>query len=322
MNRFRFTLRLVALLACVAFGGSLAYAQQRTWVSGTGDDANPCSRTAPCRTFAGAITKTAQNGEIDALDPHGFGPFTITKSITVDGTGVVAGILASSTTGIIITLNPGGGNTDALHTVRLRGLSINGGANNSKTGVQGILVGSINFTDLKVIFEDGVIDGFVNDGILWKVNGGNLIVKNSTIRNNNGAGIKVDSSGANKAHVTVEGTSLVLNGEGIRFEDNVRGGVINSVISSNTTNGAVAINAGATTVMQLDHTLISENGQAGVLAGGTVAFSTLQLSDCMIIHNGTGVQINANGKINSWGNNHLSGNTANGAFSSPLLTEQ
>lgn len=322
MNRFRFTIQLVALLACVSFGNSLAHAQLRTWVSGVGDDANPCSRTAPCRTFAGAITKTAQNGEIDALDPHGFGAFTITKSITVDGTGVVAGILASSTTGIIINLNPALGNTDAVHTVRLRGLSLNGAGTNAKTGIRGINVANTNFTDLKVIFEDGVIDGFVNEGILWSVNGGNLVVRNSTIRNNNGPGIKVDSSGANKVHVTVETTSLVLNGEGIRFEDNVRGGVINSVISSNTTNGAVAVNAGVTTVMQLDHTLISENGQAGVLAGGTVAFSTLQLSDCMIIHNGTGVQINANGKINSWGNNHLSGNTANGAFSAPLLTEQ
>ena len=65
-----------------------AYAQAtRTWVSGVGDDANPCSRTAPCLTFAGAITKTAAGGEIDDLDPGGFGAVTITKSITIDGGG-------------------------------------------------------------------------------------------------------------------------------------------------------------------------------------------------------------------------------------------
>jgi hypothetical protein len=62
-----------------------AYAQaSRTWVSGVGDDANPCSRTAPCKTFAGAISKTAVNGEINCLDPGGFGAVTITKSITID----------------------------------------------------------------------------------------------------------------------------------------------------------------------------------------------------------------------------------------------
>ena len=320
MNRF--TLRLVAVLACVAFGSSLAHAQLRTWVSGVGDDANPCSRTAPCRTFAGAITKTAQNGEIDALDPHGFGAFTVNKSITVDGTGVVAGILASSTTGIIINLDPALGNTDALHTVRLRGLSLSGGANNSKTGIRGINIASTNFTDIKVIFEDGVIDGFVNEGILWRVNGGHLVVKNSTIRNNNGPGIKVDSSGANQAHVTVTNTALVLNGEGIRFEDNVRGSVSNSAISDNTTNGAAVVNVSSPSVIQLDHTMISENGAAGVLAGGAINFGTAQLSDCMIIHNTTGLQINSGGKINSWGNNHLSINGTNGSFSTPLLTEQ
>jgi len=38
--------------------------------SGVGDDANPCSRTAPCKTFAGAISKTAAAGEINCLDPR------------------------------------------------------------------------------------------------------------------------------------------------------------------------------------------------------------------------------------------------------------
>src|ERR1700720_1556194 len=81
-----------------------AHAQAtRTWVSGVGDDANPCSRTAPCMTFAGAITKTAAGGEIDALDPGGFGAVTITKSITIDGGGgQVASILTVGTNAINI----------------------------------------------------------------------------------------------------------------------------------------------------------------------------------------------------------------------------
>src|SRR3989454_8955497 len=91
----------------------------RTWVSGVGDDVNPCSRTAPCKTFAGAISKTADCGEIDALDPGGFGAVTITKAITIDGTGTMASILASGTTGVII-------NATNAKVITLRGLSING----------------------------------------------------------------------------------------------------------------------------------------------------------------------------------------------------
>src|SRR6266700_7554927 len=84
---------------------TIANAQaSRTWVSGVGDDANPCSRTAPCKTWAGAISKTAPCGEIDALDPGGFGAVTITKSITLDGTGTFASILGSLTNAIIINV--------------------------------------------------------------------------------------------------------------------------------------------------------------------------------------------------------------------------
>src|SRR5215210_3156391 len=103
MNKFRLALHFVAVLALVAFCTSLTQAQAtRTWVSGLGDDANPCSRTAPCRTFAGAFSKTAINGEIDALDPNGFGGVTLTKSMTIDGTGTFAGIAAGVSNGIVV----------------------------------------------------------------------------------------------------------------------------------------------------------------------------------------------------------------------------
>src|SRR6266480_118385 len=100
--------RVLCLLAVLIFTSvfaSLAQAQAtRTWVSGVGDDANPCSRTAPCKTFAGAISKTADCGEIDALDPGGFGAVTITKSITLDGTGTLASILGSGTNALNINV--------------------------------------------------------------------------------------------------------------------------------------------------------------------------------------------------------------------------
>src|SRR2546430_10596461 len=113
---FRIAPALVLLalaLPSPAFGQA-----NRTFVSGVGDDLNPCSRTAPCKTFAGAISKTANGGEIDALDPGGFGAVTITKSITIDGNGTFASILAAGTNGVNIN--------GAGITVTLRGLSING----------------------------------------------------------------------------------------------------------------------------------------------------------------------------------------------------
>src|SRR5690348_18456548 len=91
----------------------------RTWVSGVGDDVNPCSRTAPCKTFAGAISKTAANGEINCLDPGGFGAVTITKSIIISCEGVTAGVLVSGTNGIVVS-------TASTDVVYLRGLDFEG----------------------------------------------------------------------------------------------------------------------------------------------------------------------------------------------------
>src|SRR5207237_9723816 len=88
MNKFRFTINALAIAIFMIAFASFAQAQAtRTWVSGVGDDANPCSRTAPCKTFAGAISKTAAGGEIDALDPAGYGALTITNAITINGCG-------------------------------------------------------------------------------------------------------------------------------------------------------------------------------------------------------------------------------------------
>src|SRR5207247_7322446 len=112
-----FLVTMTALFLGLATHSANAQAS-RTWVSGTGSDANPCSRTAPCKTFAGAISKTAPSGEISALDPGGFGAVTITKSITIDGGGTFGSVLAAGTNGININ--------GAGITVNLRNLSING----------------------------------------------------------------------------------------------------------------------------------------------------------------------------------------------------
>src|ERR1700720_3650868 len=114
------TLRFLCTAAAVAGFSTRAHAQaSRTWVSGVGDDANPCSRTAPCKTFAGAISKTAPAGEINVLDPGGFGAVTITKSITISSESPEAGVLVSGTNGIVISAG-------ATDTVILKGLDIEG----------------------------------------------------------------------------------------------------------------------------------------------------------------------------------------------------
>src|SRR5687767_2849456 len=129
MNKFRFTIRILAIAIFTFAFASIAQAQaSRTWVSGVGDDANPCSRTAPCKTFAGAISKTAAGGAINVLDPGGYGAVTITKSITIDGGGVLAHILASGTNGVVV-------NAGVNDVVVLRGLHING-AGNGTNGIR------------------------------------------------------------------------------------------------------------------------------------------------------------------------------------------
>lgn len=114
----------------------------RTWVSGVGDDVNPCSRTAPCKTFAGAISKTAAGGIIDVLDPGGFGAVTITKSITIRGVGATASILAAGTNGVVI-------NAAATDTVTLTDLQIDG-AGNGLTGVRILQAGQVNIVNCNI----------------------------------------------------------------------------------------------------------------------------------------------------------------------------
>src|SRR5258708_3441704 len=129
MKKIAFHLGLI-LIGFLAFANNPASAQAtRTWVSGVGDDANPCSCTAPCKTFAGAISKTAASGEINVLDPGGFGGVTITKSITIRSDHFEAGVLVSGTNGINV-------NAGATDTVVLEGLDIEG----LGTGLAGVQI--------------------------------------------------------------------------------------------------------------------------------------------------------------------------------------
>src|SRR6478672_38158 len=147
-------MKKAVLLSILSIGiATLASAQAtRTWVSGVGDDVNPCSRTAPCKTFAGAISKTASPGIINCLDPGGFGAVTITKDITIDCTGTMGSILSSGVQGVII-------NALSTHNVVLRNLDINGAG--TTLGTNGI-----NVIQAKSLTLDHVtIGNYSADGI-------------------------------------------------------------------------------------------------------------------------------------------------------------
>jgi hypothetical protein len=179
MNKFRFTIKLAVIATFLFAFASMAQAQAtRTWVSGVGDDVNPCSRTAPCKTFAGAISKTATNGEIDALDPAGFGAVTITKGITIDGTTGqgFGGILANGVTGVIV-------NEPGTNPVILRNLSINGAGSTAGSGIRYLAGKALVVEGCQIFGFTGT--GSVGRGISVELTAAsrNLVVRNTSITN-------------------------------------------------------------------------------------------------------------------------------------------
>jgi hypothetical protein len=273
-----------------------AHAQAtRTWVSGVGDDANPCSRTAPCRTFAGAFSKTFINGEINCIDPGGFGTVTITKSITIDCTGTLGSILASGTNGIVIDI-PVSAN-DPFRTVRLRGLSINGtgasGTIGTRTGLKGISI----LQAATVMIEDVVISDFSQTGVSdTRSAGGKLFIRNSVIRNNTGTGIGVAGTGGTN-NAVIENVHSNNNAFGVAAAVANNVSITRSVFSGNTTAGATA-DAGAQ--IGLDNSLVSANA-TGLQNSGTMSISNSEIS-----FNTTGIS----GATTSFGNNRIFGNGA------------
>jgi hypothetical protein len=183
---------------------SLARGQaSRTWVSGVGDDANPCSRTAPCKTFAGAISKTDAGGEIDALDPGGFGGLTITKAITIDGGGgQIASVLVGVTNGIVV--NAGTGDVVTLNNLSIQGLS-----QTASPGLNGI-----KFTQGKALnVLNCYIYNFSQNGIsIESKTATRVFVRNTTISNCGGAGISIVTGDAQAA---ISDVSLIFNGTGL-----------------------------------------------------------------------------------------------------------
>lgn len=308
MRRNRLTLQCItAVVLSLLVNSSLLAQATRTWVSGVGDDANPGSRTAPCKTFAGAISKTAAGGEINCIDPGGFGAVTITKSITIDGSGTFASILGSGTNGIVV-------NAGAADVVTIRNISING-AGSGLNGIRFIAGGTLNI-------ENCTIFNFSQKGVDFQPAGASrLVIKKSVIRTNanavNGGGVFVAAGAAGSAAVTLY--DVRLNGNTFGVQANLRSNVVvrKCVIIDSSGNGVFASGNASTPInVFVEDTLISGSGARGIRSDGSM--STVRISNDTIVHNFTGLAVNSGGKIVSFGNNRIAGNTTDGAPTSTI----
>src|SRR5688572_2795613 len=301
---------LVMVCFTIAFASAAQAQANRTWVSGVGDDTNPCSRTAPCKTFSGAISKTAVNGEINCLDPGGFGAVTISKSIQIDCHDMYAGSLHSGgVNGVNINFDSFAG-SDTRRAVRLRNLNFSG----ADTGARGIsITGSSLATNGEVYVEDCMMDGNfggTGNGIRDARNGGGLLsVSNTTIRNMLGAGISVTKSFLSGTSKVVLNKVQVLNcATGVSLSTNTKATISDSVITGNTTGiFSEDLDGGATaTEVAVDHCVVSKNG-TGFQASTN---STIRVSHTTAMNNTTAL---ATGTVLSYGNNQTGGTAFSGS---------
>jgi hypothetical protein len=324
MSKVRFTLNILAIAIFTLTVASMAQAQAtRTWVSGVGDDVNPCSRTAPCKTYAGAISKTAVHGEISTLDPGGFGAVTITKSITIEGTeGQGYGsILHSATTGVSIAFDNFTAVGEVQKSVRLRNLNINGsgGASAASSGLRGIRISGANpaSDNSEVIIEDCVIDGsFGNPGRgIEDVRQGTgvLAIYDTTIRNMLGAGISVATpSGSDGIKMIVENSRIVNCAFGIAAGSSSKSTIYNSVFTNNGTALLTEdLDGGTPTEMAVDHCVVSNNTTGFNASTNT---NTIRVSNTTAMNNGTLQTAAGGGAVLSYGNNQAGG----AAFGGPV----
>ncbi len=287
---------VLGVLYVIAIAGltvGVAQAQAtRTWVSGVGDDANPCSRTAPCKTFAGAISKTAAGGEISVLDPGGFGGVTITKSITISGDGTLAGILVGGTNGITI-------NAGVNDRVILRNISIVG----SVSALNGIRILQARFVTIDQI----TINNFTGNGVsIENAATASVLIKNSYISNVlNG----VRMLGAGTAVASLHNVSLSAMARGVDVASSAATATIDASVIYQTSTAGVATTVG-TGRINVENSILSNNVTA---VSADVSGSTIRLSNNGIYNNSTGLSLVAGATIASANNNKSAGNTTPGA---------
>jgi hypothetical protein len=276
MKKSSLLLSLFGLLAVVSLPTSSAHAQAtRTWVSGVGDDVNPCSRTAPCKTFAGAISKTAAGGEINCIDPGGYGTLTITKSITIDCGGTIGSVLNSGGINGFVVNDSATATPNSINVV-IRNVSINGAG--TTLGANGI-----RFTS-----------------------GRSLSVENVTIENASGAGIDVNKT--TFGSLTVRNVTFDKMPIGIRLTTttgNITASISNSRFNNLSNTG---VQANANSFANVSDCVFSTIGGAAMAANAATA--TVNARSNVVSNSNVGIHAVVSGaKVNAT-NNALFGNSA------------
>lgn len=308
----------VAAFAAVGFAAPASAQATRTWVSGVGDDVNPCSRTAPCKTFAGAISKTAAGGEINCLDPAGFGAVTINKTLVIDCHYTEGGALAGGN-GIVV-------NAAATDVVVLRGLDIFG-VSPPSNGVRILVAAAVHIEDCVIrrfnaansagvsIAPSGTTQVFINNTTITQ-NGNNLT----------GGGIVIQPTGSGTAKVVIRDSRVYTNANaGLRINTtgNVAGGmslsIENSSFSGNTGQGIDVLNPAGTNAvtMTINGSQVSNNTGTGIKGDGVVQFL---VGDTTIVGNATGVSGVNGTSLFTYNDNRLNANTvSDGTMTAPPI---
>ena len=323
MKRLKAVLHAAAtLILWFAFASPASAQATRTWVSGVGDDANPCSRTAPCKTFAGAISKTAARGEINCLDPGGFGAVTITKSITLDCTGTLGSVLNSATTGIII--NDSATATPGSIEVIIRGVTIDGaGTTPGQNGIRFLSGAALTLKDVFIQNQRGLNGIAIQPSGLMRFHAENVAVTNGNV------GILIQPTGAAGQaravlrHVQVDNNSshgLFLDMTGSTSTGVVHVVVEDSSFSRNGGNGVRVAAAGSiAAIAMLTNSVVANNVGTGLVTTG--ANATMRAAFTTITGNqGGGVNPASGSQLLSYGNNRNIGNPLQGAANNGTFT--
>ncbi len=298
----------LTVLGCLFLATTMSAQATRTWVSGVGDDVNPCSRTAPCKTFAGAISKTAACGEIDVLDPGGFGAVTITKSITINGYGQGGGILNSLVNGVVINMTV----SDNCNTVILRWLGINGSGNIGLSAVRDVstVAHSLHLEHMEIQHQARGVEMATNNA------GTKLFMKDVDIRHTTAHNIDIHPAGGQTVTMDLHDVrSRQSAGDGLRLQNNAVGTVTDSQFEGNVANG---VNIFGTSVkMAFVDTNISNNGQNGVVnSSGAITF----IDGCSFFGNGNAGINNVGSTMNGFGNNAFGNNTGGDVIGNAVVT--
>jgi hypothetical protein len=287
MNSSKIIRFLAAAALAVGFS-TAAHAQTRTWVSGVGDDLNPCSRTAPCKTFAGAISKTATNGEISVLDPGGFGTLTIGKSITINGDGTLAGVLSAGVVGFTVNITT----NLATDKVVIRNVSINGVG----TGTKGVRI----LDGQEVILDNVTIAGVTDAGVdIAQTQTGNVFLNNVRISKCL-VGVRSQTTAGTVTGAFDNVSIYGATSHGMQFVNNSKVAIRNCLVSR--AGGSGVRSEAASVDVSIENTLSSSNNFGFEATAGSV-----RITNCGMYYNNTNLTAN----VFTGGGNRSAGNTTN-----------